>query len=245
VSTDSGLWHCHHCGFSGCLDGYAAVVQPVLHSQGKAAVIERLWSESRPLGLKGPGSLYLRNRGFFGRFADAYPRTVRYHSALEYHHGDAVTLHPALVALFEDIEGRVSGILRIYLTLFGTKARVESPKRMLSISPGALSDAAIQLYDPSGGELAIAEGVETALAVRMLSDLPAWAAGSAAQLANVEIPESVHTLHICPDHDKAGLAAGQMLAKRMLAAGKTVHLAIPDEAGTDWSDVSRKEVIGA
>jgi putative DNA primase/helicase len=242
---DSGLWHCHHCGFSGCLDGYAPAAQPPLHTQGRADVISRIWSESQPLGPKGSGSLYLRNRGFYGRFAHEYPTTLRYHPSLECHHGDATTLHPALVALFEDIDGRSAGIIRIYLTLFGTKARIENPKRMLSVFPGALSGTAVQLYEPLGGELAIAEGVETALAVRMLSGLPVWAAGSAAQLAKVEVPESVHTVHVCPDHDETGLAASRTLAKRMLAAGKAVRLALPAETGADWSDVSRKEVVGA
>jgi putative DNA primase/helicase len=220
-------------------------VQPTLRPRDNADAISRIWSESQPLGLKGSGSLYLRNRGFYGRFAHEYPTTLRYHPALECHHGDATTLHPALVAVFEDIEGRSVGVIRIYLTLFGSKARIESPKRMLSIFPGALSGAAVQLYEPDSGELAIAEGVETALAVRMLSGLPVWAAGSAAQLAKVKVPASVHTVHVCPDHDEAGLAAGRMLAKRMLAAGKAVRLAVPDESGADWSDISRKEVIGA
>ena len=170
---------------------------------------------------------------------------MRYHPALEYHHGGTTTSHPALVALFEDIEGCAAGILRVYLTLFGTKARVESPKRMLSTFPGALAGAAIQLYEPSGGELAIAEGLETALAVKMLSGLPVWAAGSASQLAKVKVPASVHTVHVCPDHDEAGLGAGRVLAKRMLAEGRMACLAVPDEVGADWSDVSRKEVIGA
>ena len=46
----------------------------------------------------------------------------------------------------------------------GTKRRLESPKKLMpSLYPGAMNGAAIQLY-PAGSTLALAEGIETALA---------------------------------------------------------------------------------
>jgi putative DNA primase/helicase len=187
----------------------------------------------------------LRKRGFFGRFAEEYPETLRYHHALAYHDGSGtVVSYPALVALFEDTQGYATGILRIYLSLFGTKAKVDTPKKAFAVSPGALSGSAIRLFEPTG-ELAIAEGLETALAVRMLSGIPTWAAGSASMLESIKVPRSIHTVHVCPDNDARGIQAGNRLAKRMLSEGKDVRLAIPDDPGADWADVSRREVVGA
>lgn len=245
ANTDCGIWHCHNCGYSGRLDGYAPSKSQKPWPPTREGKIRRIWESAVPLPFYGPATLYLRRRGFYCRFDGHYPSALRYHQRLRYHYDKKTfTEHPAIVAAFQDIDGDITGLLRIYLTVFGTKARVGNPKRMMASFPGALVGSAIQLYPPANGDLAIAEGLETALGVRMLSGLPVWAAGSARQLENVALPRSVHTVHICPDHDDAGLRAANALAKRMLAQGREVRMAVPDDLGSDWSDISRKEVVG-
>ena len=246
INATLGVWLCHHCGFSGRLRGYEPERRPTTSATPtRADAIRRIWEGAAPLGLKGAAPLYLRGRGFYCRFDDEHSQVLRYHSHLEYRSEDgSESFHPALVALFEDVDGCVTGLLRIYITLFGTKAKVESPKRMLAAFTGALSGLAVQLYPPSNGELAIAEGVETALAVRMLSGIPVWAAGSASQLEHVILPQAVRTVHICPDADDAGMRAAKRLARRLITEDRHVRMAIPP-AGTDWADVSRLEVMSA
>ena len=115
---------------------------------------------------------------------------------------------------------------------------------MKSVSSGSLRGAAIRLFEAKDGELAVAEGLETALGVRMLYGVSVWAAGSAAQLASMDIPDEVSKLFICCDNDDAGIKAAEELGRRMVVRDKAVYMSRPANTGDDWSDVARKEVFG-
>jgi putative DNA primase/helicase len=100
--------------------------------------------------------------------------------------------------------------------------------------------AAIRLFEPES-ELALAEGIETALAVHLRLGLPVWAAGNAGALEAVEIPASVISVSIFADCDEnyCGQAAAYQLAHR-LAAGtrkRAVAVYVPRETGKDFLDV--------
>lgn len=85
--------------------------------------------------------------------------------------------------------------------------------------------------------MALAEGIETALAVREATGWPVWACVSAIGLERVQLPPEVHEAIICADHDKAGLEAANALARRLLSENRRVRLAAPPKAGEDWLDV--------
>jgi putative DNA primase/helicase len=90
-------------------------------------------------------------------------------------------------------------------------------------------------------ELALAEGIETALAMHLRLGLPVWAAGNAGALDAVENPASVVSVSIFADSDEnfCGQAAAYRLAHR-LAVGKpkrAVAVYVPREPGTDFLDV--------
>ncbi|WP_245971432.1 toprim domain-containing protein [Calidithermus terrae] len=97
---------------------------------------------------------------------------------------------------------------------------------------------AIRLYRlESGQPLALAEGVETALAVHQAARWPAWACVSAGGLAAVQLPAEVDEVVIAADHDPAGLEAARKLVRKLLSEGRKVRLAVPPVPGSDWLDV--------
>ncbi|TCP10889.1 putative DNA primase/helicase [Crenobacter luteus] len=219
-----------------------------------AAKLERLWREAAPLHRDDPAARYLTGRGLL---LNVYPAALRCHPALPYwcevdgrpvHLGD----FPALLAELTAPDGSRAGLHRIYLTPDGRKARPLHPasgaaldcKKLLTAHEGASKGAAVRLFEPEGGALALAEGIETALAVRLGSGLPCWAGVSAGGLERLELPETVADVHIMADHDESGTGqqAAERLAHRLLGEARRVRIHTPSAPG-DWLDVyqSRQE----
>jgi len=93
---------------------------------------------------------------------------------------------------------------------------------------------------PRAGEwLAIAEGIETTLAVVIACAMPAWAALSAGGIRSLILPPEVTHVIICADHDASGTGerAAHDAAARWLAEGRRVRIAMPPVPGTDMADV--------
>jgi putative DNA primase/helicase len=135
-------------------------------------------------------------------------------------------------------DGRGVSIHSTFLTQEGLKADVPNPKKLLSpATPGACAGAAVRLFEPES-LLAVAEGIETALAVHLATGLPTWSAISAGGLRTLILPPEVREVIICADHDSNGVgqAAGAYLATRLLEEGRRVRLVLPPETGTDWND---------
>lgn len=91
-----------------------------------------------------------------------------------------------------------------------------------------------RLHPIAEGRLAVAEGIETALAVWMGSGWPCWATLFAGNLANFDVPDGVEIVAILADNDshQAGQRAAKSLARRLLAlpAPLRVKMLWPDEA---------------
>lgn len=146
---------------------------------------------------------------------------MRYHPALPYwdtsgtvpvHVGD----YPAMLASITNNSGQ-QGIHRTWIR-DGRKLA----KKMLANTPGSTKGCAIRLF-PATDHLAVAEGIENALAAHELSGLPAWACMSAGGLAALDPPD-VQNLYIYCDADPVGMDAGRRLADRATRAGITVRL---------------------
>ena len=141
-----------------------------------------------------------------------------------------------MIALIQAPDGTSVSLHRTYLTRDGYKADVPGPKKLMSPAvPRATRGGAIRLF-PVEETLAVTEGIETGLAVRMAAGLPVWVAVSAGNMRGLMVPQRVQLLVICADHDQAGLAAAKALARRMLAEGHRVKILAPDLPGTDWAD---------
>lgn len=184
---------------------------------------------------------YLSNRGL-SVLPDA---DLRFCASLPYWHGGQCLGHfAAMVAAFRDASGELVGVHITYLQRNHAGQLVKlklthdgealPSKKMRVARQGALSGAAIRLFAPVDGVLAVCEGIENALAARQLFGLPVWACGSAGGLAKVAIPPSVNKLLIVADNDAAGREAAERLARRL--QGVNVRIWSSETAGFDALD---------
>ncbi|MFN3369081.1 MAG: toprim domain-containing protein, partial [Thermus sp.] len=173
---------------------------------------------------------------------EALPATplLRLHRGLIYREGEEVLgAFPALLARVEHPHHGLVALHRTYLAPDGTgKAPVPNPKKLTPpVFEGATRGAGIRLFPLEGEEVAVAEGIETALAVAVATGLPAYAAVSAGGLEAWIPPAGVRAVLIAADGDDTGKGAALALAKRLLAVGVKVRLAVPQEEGKDWADL--------
>lgn len=118
----------------------------------------------------------------------------------------------------------------------GAKAPVPNPRKILPGGP--IQGGGVALY-PAASVMGVAEGIETAIAAKMLFGMPTHAAISAGGMAKWEAPAGLAELHIFADNDAnlAGQAAAWQLAHRMKLKGIETHIRVPDAVGDDWCDV--------
>ena len=102
---------------------------------------------------------------------------------------------------------------------------------------GPVRGAAVHLAAIDDGILALAEGIETALAYSALTGIPAWAALSSAGMQHATLPDGLQSLAIAADFDGAGLLAAERLERRARDAGIEVRIDLPPRHRTDWADV--------
>lgn len=171
-----------------------------------------IWARSAPL----PGTMaekYLASRGI------AYD-------------GDALRYYPggrAMVALITNIlTAEPQAIHRTFLDRDGCKV----DRKMLGPAGGGVvrlsSDEDVSLG------LAIAEGIETALAVPFR---PVWACLSAGTMRSFPVLSGIQALTVFADNDASGTGqkAARECAERWHAAGREVTIRIPTGTGTDYA----------
>lgn len=206
-------------------------------------VAKRIWDEAKPVATGDEVDRYLRGRGLG---MAQYPAVLRTHSGLDFYEkgpddkkARVVGRYAAMIAPLQDKDGNAVTLHRTYLQE-GRKAPVRDPKKVLnSFTPGP----AIRLFE-AGEELAITEGIETALAVHIATHLPVWAAYSATNMERMWIPDTVRRVCIYADNDASftGHAAAYALARALKAREKVtgrreVQVFLPRMTGTDWADV--------
>lgn len=248
VNVERGVWHCHRCGWKGCLAGayHAARYCPVSdckpdYTRNKMR-LENLLGSTFSLNEAGaePQREYLKSRGL-SEILKALPPVLHAHPGLAYHDGagNKARFYPGLVATVQDPLGRTISAHRTYVASDGRgKAAVDSPKKLFPPAyKGALRGSAIRLYEVDY-VLAIAEGIETALAVHLETGYPVWSATSARGMASLVVPRTVKKVLVYADNDRNGVGqqAGRVLSDRMFAEDREVTLIIPRRAGTDWLD---------
>jgi putative DNA primase/helicase len=176
-------------------------------------------------------SKYLESRGL-----EVAPGLEWIHRLPYLHDGEKLGDYPAMLApVYRD--GKFLTYHVTYLSQ-GAKAPVPAPRKILPGPP--LSGGACQLY-PAAPEMGIAEGIETAIAAKMLTGIPTWAALNTSLMSGWSPPQGTKRVHIFADHDRhyAGHAAAYALAHRLVLKGIEVELHIPEEPG-DWNDVLLK-----
>lgn len=207
-------------------------------------LVQRIWDEARPVTAGDEVDRYLSGRGLA---LPAYPTVLRFHPALGYYEKDGsgksrkLAEHPAMLACIQGQDGHAVTLHRTYLQ-DGAKLRAADAKKVLS---AGINGAAVRLFEATG-QLAVCEGIETALAVHLATQQPVWAGISAGNLEKLWLPDTVRAVGIYADNDAGGDFAGQScafaLARRLKREEKTsgprqVRVFVPRHAGTDWADV--------
>lgn len=113
------------------------------------------------------------------------------------------------------------GVHRTALDDEGRKTTIDGKSRA---ALGPVANGTIKLF-PASRDLAVGEGLETALSIRALprfADAPTWALISAGGLAKLPVLPGVERLIVAVDHDPAGAAAARETIRRWRAAGRAV-----------------------
>ena len=189
---------------------------------------------------------YYERRGI-AQTSEFITNSLKYHDSADvYHDGRRVVIngkplrYPCILGLARNARG-VTGLHQIYLTKSGEPATNEisqiigseySKKRML----GQFSGTAVR-FARAEKTLIVCEGIETGLAIRLLTGCDSIAAcGTAALLGGVDVPDCVENLLIYADNDKAGKDAAKKLQEREQQR-REVEIIAPDACvGNDWLD---------
>jgi len=159
---------------------------------------------------------------------------LRFHPACAWHKDDDNPAYlpgwkPTLLAAFHRFDSdEVTAVHRI---------RVDVPQRWpktLRKMIGPTRGAAVKLAEVDD-TLAIAEGVETAMAANQLGHGPAWALGSADAVACFPVVAGIRRLILLTENNDASRAACERCGERWLQAGREVVHVIP-ERGDDLND---------
>jgi len=137
---------------------------------------------------------------------------------------------PAMLGAFRSIDDdEITAVHRIALNPDGTKLG----RRML----GTVQRAAVKIDPaPVDGVLAIAEGIETAMAARQLDVRPVWALGSAGAISFFPLIPGVRELQVCAENDAANEAAMKLCAKRWRKEQRRVRSIRPPDGFNDIND---------
>lgn len=209
----------------------------------RTQTVRELWRQGVPI----TGTLaetYLRSRDIH---LDEWPASLRFHPSLDYPLSDQNLSFPALICGVQSKTRELIGLWRIYLDPdTGAKAPVENSKVGLGPSGGG----AVRL-GPVTETLRVTEGVETGLAVMLLTDQRSstWASLSTSGMVGLEIPEGVRRLHIYADGDRyrdhkrtgkimkpPGIAAAEKLKAKAESQGIQARI-YPSPEPDDWLDV--------
>ena len=190
------------------------------------AFAERIWREATPIG-DTPAKAYLEARGI-----RAVSRALRFHPRTPLGPKGNTQYLPALIAAVTMDHGLVA-IHRTFLNLVRPAVvPFDNPKRAL----GSLASGAVRLFEPIDGRLGLAEGIESALAAKALTQIPCWASLGNERFGLVSIPESVRELHLFVDHDPGGELAEERARSAYACENRTIITRRPRAEGKDWND---------
>lgn len=196
----------------------------------KAERVARIWREAHSDLSQTMVAKYLtRHRGLILP-QSVCGHAIRFHEAGPWE-GERV---PMMVCALRDI--RTDELVGLHRTRLDPATGAKLGRKML----GRAGSAAIKLTPDSEVTmgLALAEGVESALAGMMLGLVPIWALGSVGGIASFPVLSGVEALAICAETGEASDRAVQEVGTRWTEAGREVEVITP-RAGSDLNDALR------
>jgi putative DNA primase/helicase len=237
---------CAACGEVAGIAAIAGIPSDILVAPEPAALkiarALKLWGKAAS-AVDTPVESYLRGRSI----TVPVPTTIRgLPRQRNWNNGRDYAAMIALVErLPEDGEGP-EGILipsGVHLTFLESHANAPSVQKAATesnkLSLGQLRHGGVWLkpIEQIGGDLAVAEGIETALSVMQITGLPTVATLSAAGMGTFKWPEQIRRLWIAADNDAAGMRAAETLLARVLRAGLQAEIKIPKGGKNDFNDL--------
>lgn len=207
-----------------------------------------LWNEVVPVNAPQarPARLWFKRRQVWQEFEGV--QDLGFHEAVPFfddefnHVGD----FPALVGMVRGARGDTRTLHRTYLTPVGQKAMGPMSRKLHAVPNDLTASGGSLQFDKAGVHLNIAEGIESALAVRFFTGYqPTWAALTKDLLRMIELPECVKAVTVWADKDVSdgGQQAAAELVLRLREQGiKAVAMLppvdIPDGCkSVDWNDM--------
>jgi phage/plasmid primase-like uncharacterized protein len=204
------------------------------HDEGEYAIrmreaAFRIWTASSPIEPT-IGAEYFRRRAIRRRMPDEL------HFLPELEHWPTRQALPAVVARVSAVDGAFLGVHLTFLTDDGCANTALGDKRKLVL--GSTRGGAVRLAEPAGGELIVAEGIETALSVMEATGCPVWSALSTSGLKTLELPTGVTSVTIAADGDDPGADAAASAEQRWRAEGRRVRIRSAPP-GLDFNDIAQ------
>jgi hypothetical protein len=180
---------------------------------------------------------YLAHRGVLEAARPSFGHAIRFHPRCPF--GPNVWV-PCMIALVVDIgTNEPLGIHRTAISPEGRNTEVGGRKRMAF---GRLAGGAVKLTPDEDVTVAlgIAEGLETALSMKLLSQFgrtPVWSVLSAGGVKSFPVLSGIESLWIGVDHDVRGERAAKTCSERWTEAGAEAFRVIPRTVSTDLNDL--------
>ena len=194
------------------------------------------WRHSQEIREGHPAQLYLASRHLWPLLPGEELRCgLRYDSRTEIDHF-------YLVASLIDFEGELTAIQYLRLDRQGV-AMIGDDGHKDRVTIGPAKGCAFRPLPLCPSVMGVAEGLETAMAVRRLYDRPCFATLGAKGLRSFRPPYPVRELIVFADHDKPGMAAAFYLQNRLNGLrsfgveSPEVSIWRPEGAGLDFADV--------
>jgi putative DNA primase/helicase len=237
ITTDElgTISHCFRCGYVASevlerrSDRYPQAICSA-HQLDWSDKAEVIWRRTVPVR-DTLAETYLRSRGCAFPPADS---DLRYLAGTD-------KLSPSLCARVSDV--RTAKPLSLHFTRLASDGRGKagSGRDKLLLGGHRKKDGCVRLWPDEAVTygLAIAEGIETALAAAHIS-APVWAAIDAGNLSAFPVFPGVESLTIFADHDDVGLKAAQACGARWQTARRRVLVLRARQVGTDVADLSQR-----
>ncbi|AHI32645.1 hypothetical protein AU15_19675 [Marinobacter salarius] len=221
--------------------------------------LNQIWGDALPLNdLRSyPARAYFERRRL--RTAAMLADDLRFHPSLNYVGADGKTLgqYGAILGLVRNNAGEPVSIHRTFITKSGLKVEFsDSKNKSRKLTPAVNRESRgrqIRVNPVKGTVMGVAEGLETALAVTLMTQLPVWPTLSTTMMQSFLPPEWVEKVLIFVDKDRnqAGEVAANTLAEKLSLLGLDVQLILPsipmlesDSKGVDWADQLMRDPSG-
>ncbi|MBT7410497.1 MAG: hypothetical protein HN826_12405 [Methylococcales bacterium] len=226
--------------------------------------LKDIWENSLPLNEYQANTAwkYLAGRGL----KPLYSKSIRLAHNVPYYENinglwKVTSRQKAMIAPVWNKYGKIAALHRTFLSNDGGKANVKTVKK-LTKKVRSLSGGHIRLFNPfeDTGEhidlalfetdrkeyrysetIGIAEGIETAMAVKELTSMATWSSISSSYMPKILIPDGIKNVFIFGDNDLSG--AGERAAlktkENILQESNgeiNVTIYIPKDVGKDWLD---------